>query len=201
MEPESSWIFASHPCKTWKCPVICKTKCWWRCHQGRVRFSSPPQGSMWPHLWVSIYRFSSQGQIHLYVHGHQVNAYSQRVSYMFVSLFSPRFPSSMLQNAHIQVFYSGWLCSCFRGPGWDWRKTNPVKFFQHSLWKLINIITAQHWQFFTFEFVQTCEDYQKTQTLVCVNTNHWLLLKLAVKWRRLWIAGVTVASKGASANV
>lgn len=56
---------------------------------------------MWSHLCVSIYRFSSQGQIHLYVHGHQVNAYSQRVSHMFVSLFSPIFPSSMLQNAHI----------------------------------------------------------------------------------------------------
>lgn len=50
-------------------------------------------------------------------------------------------------------------------------------FFQHSLRKLINIITAHHWQFFPSGFDQTCEDYQKTEMLVCVNRKP---LKLAV---------------------
>lgn len=52
----------------------------------------------------------------------------------------------------------------------DWRKTNPGLFFQHSFQKLINIITAHHWQFFHFCVRSNLnEDYQKTQTLVCVN--------------------------------
>lgn len=163
-----------------------------------------------PYLWVYKGRFSSKNRftgarpenmlaICLYGQSIADPAVNQdeRQGFWFQLLFPPTFPPCckipIFKCAHLQwptIFRLLWATL--------WPEQNrSIKDLPAQRRKLINIITAHHWHSGS-EVIQT---HQKMPNLSMSTENLPLPLTLAGWWRQLGIAGASVASKGASANV
>lgn len=108
----------------------------------------------------------------------------------------PSLPALKLPYSSVLI-YSGRLYSGFLWATLWPEQNRSIKDLPAQRRKLINIITAHHWHSGS-EVIQT---HQKMPNLSMSTENLPLPLTLAGWWRQLRIAGASVASKGASANV